>query len=66
MSNVTRYVEVCADLVDGVCNATEWVPFPGESIYSMADALAISAAIAGLWAVAWLARPVAHLLTSIR
>lgn len=66
MTSATRYVEACTDLVNGVCNAVEWVPMPGESIYSIADATLISGAIAGVWAVAWLFRPLAHLLTSFR
>ena len=59
MTDATRYVEVCTDLVNGVCNATAWVPFPGESIYTIEEALLISGAIAGLWAAAWLFRPLA-------
>lgn len=66
MTNATRYVEACTDLVNGVCNATAWVPFPGESIYSIEDALLISGAIVGVWAAGWLFRPLAHLLTSFR
>lgn len=62
MTNATRYVEACTDLVNGVCNATEWVPFPGESVYTIGDALLISGAICTLWAAAWLFRPLASVL----
>jgi hypothetical protein len=62
--NVTRYVEVCTDLVDGVCHAYVWVPMPGESIYTIADAVLISGAIAGVWAVGAAFRPAYHTLLS--
>lgn len=61
--NATRYVQACVDLVDGVCHAVAWVPFPGESIYSIADAVLISGAIVSVWAVGAAFRPAYHLLT---
>ena len=62
MTDSTRYVEVCTDLVEGICNATAWVPFPGESIYSIGDAVLISGSIGVVWAAAWLFRPLASVM----
>lgn len=62
----TRYVQACTDLVNGVCNAVEWVPLPGQTIYTVEDALLIVTAIGGLWAAAWVFGPIASTMRGIR
>jgi hypothetical protein len=53
MADSSRYLQVCTQLVDGMCQSFEWVPFPVDSWLSVENALLIVGASAGVWAIAW-------------
>lgn len=58
MTTPVSYVEICTEFTESACTETAWVPYVSGVVpsLSIADAEQIGAAIALLWAGAWVIR----------